>query len=159
MNSVPQMESFWSRETPPATAAAYLGPDVMSLIMTNVIGHHAKINSKREYVIKEVDETYEIVRTALHPHFVRFKRTYDIALDENAIPFNVLKSALDELIKRSIVFSDKYDCAREYVQTSSDVLNESFVFDVVGGLQDAGNQVIGEIEELVFKLFSAYVEE
>ena len=148
---------FWSRETPPAKVSEKLGADVMSLIMTKVIGHHAKIDSKREYVIKEVDETMEIVRDNLHRQVVWCKGIYDAAIEDNAVSRDVLSGVFDELTELFLSFMNKYDATRRYVIDAQNVLDSQFEFNVVGGLQDAGNRVIGDTEELAAELFNVYV--
>ncbi len=157
MASVIVSTPFWSRDTPPAKVSEKLGTDVISIIMTQVIGHHAKIDSKREYVIKEVDETMEIVRDNLQRQLVWCNGIYDAAIEDNAVPRDVLSGVFDELTELFFSFMNKYDATRRYVIDAQNVLDSEFEFNVIGGLQDAGNQVIGDTEELASELFNVYV--
>lgn len=157
MASATASTPFWSRETPPEKVSEKLGADVMSIIMAKVVGHHAKIDSKRKYVIKEVDETMEIVRDNLQRQLVWCKGIYDAAIEDNVVPRDVLSGVFDELTELFLSFMNKYGATRRFVIDSQNVLDSKFEFDVIGGLQDAGNKVIGDTEKLASELFNVYV--
>ena len=132
----------------------------MSVIMSQVIGHHARCESKRESLVYELDQAYMIISEVIRPHVISLFGTLSIAESENAFEGTFLSDIYDEYTDVISKFRLQYQSdVAMFLSDAAVVLDDYDHNNVIGELQQLGNETVESIQELAEGAFAAYMEE